>query len=174
MSVSPAQYILIEPAMITDSAVLIAKKSNHKIINLNCMSSINSENFLIHVAIFSDSNGIFQKRFFSKEQLNQMKIMQYDSMVIIAKTNTQMDQQRNITHFEYEGDYSKYPIINSGYKIIIKNDDNSYTVYENYAVIFFLPNKQLQTICICPKLRFLNKHLFNCGANQTKRRNRFP
>lgn len=137
VSISPAQYILIEPASLTHSDFLNDKQSNYKILNLNCMSSQYNENFLIHFVVFSDSNGSFKKNLVVNSQLKSMKPLPVDSIILKAKINTQIDQQREITHFEYEGDYNTYPIKSSGYKVAIKNNDSSFTVYENYTLTFF-------------------------------------
>jgi hypothetical protein len=145
-----AQYILIpkHSKHSVDIKTLKGKNSAYQALNVNCIEyDRDVAKFIIHFIIFSDSSGLFHKR-----EINvlgkESKLVSLDSLFPIAKTNIFEDQRREISNFEYESDYNKFPIKEKAYKLAIQNNDSIYTIYENFTLAYFYESRSFKQFTI--------------------------
>lgn len=140
------QYLVLQSKkdLTIDEDILTTKYSNNKILNINCIATNNdNENFLIHCIVFSNSDGNFNKKIVTQSALNKNNCVTIESMILLAKTNTQLDQNREISYYEFENKCtSDFFIQTNSYHIVTENRDKTFTVYEDVATIYFYEIKQ--------------------------------
>lgn len=146
------QYIIIP---VEDSnyvaSILTDKATGYKAFAINAKRKLMASEILIYAIVFSDQNGNFSKKNISLDTLTNSYLPIRD-LFPIAERNVNLDENREISHFEYEGQYSKNPIRMDNQRLIIQNSDQSYSLYEDYTYIYFFeirPFKQFTVVQSC-------------------------
>lgn len=117
---------------------LVASTGNYQALVKNIFKGSNLNNrLLITFRIFYTKTKKY-KEVIGKSQLSNYLSITMDSLFTMAETNVTEDLQRDISFFEYHGDYHRNPIQFSNLKLIEENSDGTFTVYntETYVAFF--------------------------------------
>ena len=139
------EYVIVKAVdgIAVNNATLSTTSTKNKVLNINCYTVNQPLNqLLIHGVIFSDDDGNFKEKVIKKSTLKNSKCIDLLSLFQLAKKNTQLDQNREITYFEFENNQTNFFTQTNAYKIIVEKTDSTYTLYDNETTTFFYEIKE--------------------------------